>query len=166
MKHPQRRHIVLAIALACSVLASVMAYRDEEIATEVVSARQEEERGAMSTSPSSSEPGLLGKLQRTEVAVSEIDPFRAKSWYVAPPAPPPAPPPKPTAPPLPFKYMGMFEENGKATVYLVRGDESFAVATGEKFADSYQLEKIERGMLVINYLPLSIRQTLAIGISE
>ncbi|MDP3512467.1 MAG: hypothetical protein Q8S20_06935 [Sulfuritalea sp.] len=116
-------------------------------------------------------PGLaLQRLTRSEWATSDADPFRTKSWYVAPPAPPPPPPPpKPTAPPLPFKYMGALEDtsqNGKTVVYLAKGNDSFQVAVGDKFADGYQLEKIERGQLVIRYLPLSILQTLSTGWTE
>lgn len=111
----------------------------------------------------------LQRLTRNEWTESDADPFRAKSWYVAPPAPPPPPPPKPTAPPMPFKYMGALEDTGqggKTLVYLAKGNDSFQVAVGDKFADSYQLEKIERGQLVIRYLPLSILQTLSTGWTE
>jgi hypothetical protein len=118
-------------------------------------------------------PGLpLKQLARSEWSKSEADPFRSKSWYVAPPAPPKQatlPPPKPTAPPMPFKYMGALEDTaqgGKTQVYLARGNDSFQVVVGEKFADDYQLEKIERGQIVIRYLPMAILQTLSTGWTE
>lgn len=115
-------------------------------------------------------PGVaLARLSRPDWPQSDTDPFRAKSWYVAPPAPPPAPPPKPTAPPLPFKYMGALEDTatgGKTTVYLAKGSDSYQVAVGDTFADTYQLEKIERGQLLIRYLPLSVLQTLPTGWTE
>ena len=44
-----------------------------------------------------------------------IDPFRNKSWYVAPPPPKPV---KPTAPPLPFQYLGKLKEDGEKEGYL------------------------------------------------
>jgi hypothetical protein len=114
----------------------------------------------------------LKQLARSEWSKSEADPFRSKSWYVAPPAPPKQatlPPPKPTAPPMPFKYMGALEDTaqgGKTQVYLARGNDSFQVVVGEKFADDYQLEKIERGQIVIRYLPMAILQTLSTGWTE
>lgn len=51
-------------------------------------------------------------------------------------------------------------------VYLARGNESFAVKAGEKFAGVYQFEGIEKGNLVILYLPLSVKQCLPIGMIE
>jgi len=109
----------------------------------------------------------LKRLSARELAGTDIDPFRAKSWYVPPPPPPPEPPAKPTAPPLPFQFMGKTEESGsKPIVYLANGEEFYAVSVGERFAGSYQLEKVDRGTLVILYLPLAIKQTLQIGMSE
>lgn len=124
-------------------------------------------KGAPEPEAAEKSPGLaLQRLSRSEWAETDADPFRAKTWYVAPPAPPPPPPPKPTAPPMPFKYMGALEDTaqgGKTMVYLAKGNDSFQVAVGDTFADVYQLEKIERGQLVIRYLPLSISQTLSTG---
>lgn len=51
-------------------------------------------------------------------------------------------------------------------VYLARGNESFAVKPGEKFAGVYQFEGIEKGNVVILYLPLSVKQRLSIGMIE
>jgi hypothetical protein len=165
----QRRQIVLAITLVAS-MAAVAWVRVNETAQDTtyvatIPKRQSPLNAPAVSSPISASP-LVMEIKRADVLVSESDPFHAQSWYVAPPAPPPAPPPKPTAPPLPFKYMGMFEDQGKISVYLVNGNESYAVSPGEKISEDYQLEKIERGMLIINYLPLSTRQTLAIGLNE
>ena len=110
----------------------------------------------------------LTRLTKRELAGTDVDAFRAKSWYVPPPPPPPEPPPKPTAPPLPFQFMGKTEEvgSGKAMVYLANGNEFHSVTVGEKFSGSYRLERVERGALTIRYLPLSIDQTLPIALSE
>lgn len=165
----ERRQIVLGLALAATLLAVLWVETPaslvgEEVAAPTRIARHEIGQG--DTKSSAVQGAAFGEVQRKDLPASDSDPFRTQSWYVAPPPPPPEPPPKPTAPPLPFQYMGMFEDQGKAIVYLVRGNESFSVSAGERFADSYQLEKIERGVLFINYLPLSIRQTLPIGNSE
>lgn len=160
------RQAVLGLALVVSLLA---AFAPEAETGEPANVAEPVARNVPQQSaeaPITGEADLAGRLQRGDVVVSDVDPFRAKSWYVPPPPPPPSPPPKPTAPPLPFRYMGMFEDQGKATVYLVRDEESFAVVQGERFADSYRLDRIDRGVLVISYLPLSVQQTLPIGISE
>jgi len=109
----------------------------------------------------------LDKLQRDPMAVGEINPFGMKSWYVpppAPPAPPPLPPSKPTAPPLPFTYVGKMEQDaGRWVIYLVKGEEAYAVSKGETFDNVYRFEGIENGNLVIQYLPLTVKQLLSIG---
>lgn len=109
----------------------------------------------------------LKRLHARDLAGTDIDPFRTKSWFVPPPPPPPEPSPKPTAPPLPFQFVGKTEEvGGKPAIYLANGNEFYTISVGDKFAGSYQLERIDRGALVIRYLPLSIVQILPIGNSE
>lgn len=166
MKALASRHIILGLALLTSLLA---AFAPEMEAQEVVEGLAEpvmREVGDKVERPrGSKEEGFGERLNRSDLALSDSDPFRAKSWYVPPPPPPPESLPKPTAPPLPFSYMGMFEDQGKATVYLVRGEESFAVAQGERFAEAYRLDKIDQGVLIFSYLPLDIKQTLAIGMN-
>jgi len=109
----------------------------------------------------------LDRLKRSGAAVGEFNPFGAKSWYVPPPpppAPPPSKPPPPTAPALPFVYMGKMEEgSGRWIVYLVKGEQFYALVKGETFDGVYRLDGIENGNLVIQYLPLSIKQYLPIG---
>jgi hypothetical protein len=174
MKRDAIRRMAVWGGLAVAVLASIAVTQSaDESAAVVAPVRPPASAARTDAAPESTAaklPGLaLQRLTRGEWAESDADPFRAKSWYVAPPAPPPPPAPKPTAPPLPFKYMGALEDTaqgGKTLVYLARGNDSFQVAVGDKFADSYQLEKIERGQLVIRYLPLSILQTLSTGWTE
>lgn len=160
---PAPRQIVLACALAATTAASLWVAREEspEDITEVQDRPEQASPGSEAGSKL-----LAERIRRGEVLESEVDPFRAKSWYVAPPEPPPPPPPKPTAPPLPFRYIGMFEDKGKTTIFLARGDESFAVTAGETFAGAYKLEKVEPDRLVFNYLPLPTQQTLLIGTNQ
>jgi hypothetical protein len=154
-----RRQVLLCTALIGTLLAVVLVeppIPEEDVAApaRVVTADRKQEE-------SSAGENVFGRLHRSDLPNSDKDPFRTESWDVAPP-----PPAEPTAPPLPFSYMGMFEDKGRATVYLARGDELFSVSVGERFAGSYRLEKVERGVLIIRYIPLSIRQTLPIGINE
>lgn len=109
----------------------------------------------------------LEKLKGDGIAVAERNSFAPKSWYVPPPPPKPtaitAPPP-PSAPPLPFVYLGKFEEEGgKWVVYLIKGEQPFIVGKGQTFDSVYRLEGIENGSLVIVYLPLSIKQYLPLA---
>lgn len=90
----------------------------------------------------------------------EIDPFRNKSWYVAPPPPPPL---KPKAPPLPFQYLGKVVEEGRTKVFLARQGQHLIVHEGDVLDDSYAVLQIAAGQMVIEYRPLQEKQTLAIG---
>lgn len=89
-----------------------------------------------------------------------IDPFRAKSWYVAPPPPPPA---KPTAPPLPFQYLGKLNEDGEIRVFLNHQGKHLIARTGDIINDTYRVDEIAAGRMSFVYLPLKEIQVLAIG---
>lgn len=76
------------------------------------------------------------------------------------PAPPPPPPAPPQAPPLPFTYLGKWTEQGQTTVYLARGERHVAVRGPGKLDESYTVESIDERQIVLNYVPLGIRQAL------
>lgn len=92
--------------------------------------------------------------------------FDATSWYVPPPPPPPAPPappPVPTAPPLPFAYLGRYEDAPTQLVFLVKGERMYTVAEGEVIDGTYRVARVTKGMVELTYLPLNITQTLSTG---
>jgi hypothetical protein len=95
--------------------------------------------------------------------------FSAHSWYVAPPPPPPAPvvyqpPPAPTAPPLPFAFMGSFHtDSGGAIYYLTAGDRVYDVKVGDTLDNTYSVDGVKSGQLLLTYMPLKIQQSLAVG---
>lgn len=167
MAKPGLRQLVLFAGLACSIAAAWWVHGKESDASEVVAAVAHDNAPVPSADADASGTHLpLDRLHHRAPATSDINPFLAKSWFVAPPPPPPPPPPKPTAPPLPFQFMGQFEDpnTGKWVVYLSKGDEAFSVSPGDKFAETYQFDGIEQGKAVIRYLPLSIKQYLPIGL--
>jgi len=107
------------------------------------------------------------------------DPF-APLAVELPPAPKPVVAPviaPPSAPVLPFLYAGKFEQpvpknsadpelqgrTSQTVVYLTRGNESFAVSSGDAIDASYRFVGLEGETLVFLYLPLSTKQTLNIG---
>ncbi len=93
--------------------------------------------------------------------------FAPTSWYVPPPPPPPPkpePPPKPTAPPLPFTYLGRYDEGDTAeVVMLLKGDRIYTVSEGEVIDNTYRVEKVAPGAVELIYLPLNIKQSLRTG---
>lgn len=179
---PRQRLLILGLVL--SIGATLWAHSQDKDSADIVApvdrvvatgeaANPPKVSSAVDTGNSEHATSLaLDRLSRRH-ADGEIkaDPFTAKSWFVPPPLPPPVvvQPAAPAAPALPFAYMGMFEDpsSGKVVVYLAKGDKAFQVSAGEKFDDdTYRLSKIERGFLVIDYLPLSIQQRLTIGVAE
>lgn len=95
--------------------------------------------------------------------------FSAISWYVPPPPPPPppprkpVPPPPPTAPPLPFSYLGRYEEDGTLIILLLKGERMYTVSEGEVIENTYRVERLTGGRLELTYLPLNIKQTISTG---
>jgi hypothetical protein len=92
--------------------------------------------------------------------------FSPTSWYVPPPPPPPPPPqppPKPTAPPLPFTYLGHYEEAPAKLILLVKGGRIYTVSEGEVIENTYLVGHFTGGSLELTYLPLSIKQSLLVG---
>lgn len=96
-----------------------------------------------------------------------VDAFATKTWYVPPPPPPPvavAPPPKPMAPPLPFSFMGRYDEPDKPTVImLVKGDRLYTVTVGDSIDGTYRVDRVDDRVVEMIYLPLQEKQQLATG---
>lgn len=111
-------------------------------------------------------PSIQRKRQE-KADPSEANLFKQKSWYVPPPPPPPPkplPPPPPTAPPLPFSYVGSYQDGGgPLIIFLAKGDQLYKVSPGDVIEGTYRVEGIASGQLGLVYLPLNIRQTLAAG---
>ncbi len=98
------------------------------------------------------------------------DVFTAHAWQAPPPPPPPVqvapppPPPPPVAPALPFTYLGKLEAPGEKTViYLVEGEKLHAVSEGDTLNGTHRIESVSGTRMEILYLPLSEKQTLALG---
>jgi len=91
--------------------------------------------------------------------------FAASSWYVPPPPPPPPPqpPPQPTAPPLPFAYLGSYDDASLQTIILAKGDRVYTVAVGDVIENTYRIESAKAGKIEFVYLPLNVRQSIVTG---
>lgn len=111
----------------------------------------------------------LNPVRRFSLADAGTDPFAAKSWVPAPPPPPPPPPPvvrMPEAPTLPFRYVGRQEQVGSPNTtvfYMSKGQDAYAVRTGELLGSDYRFDGYANGSLQFTYLPLATVQILPIG---
>jgi hypothetical protein len=79
------------------------------------------------------------------------------------PPPPPPPPPAPTAPPLPFAFLGRYDDSSSLVIILTKGDRVYTVSVGDVIENTYKVEKLSAGVLTFTYLPLKIEQKLRIG---
>ena len=99
-------------------------------------------------------------------ARAQAQPFAPASFAPVQPAPErPSPqrvtgtPAVPGAPPLPFRYIGRLQENGKLEVLLMRGEQLLSVAAGET-AGEYRVDDITSSAIAFTYLPLKTKQSL------
>lgn len=163
----QRLHILLAAGAALVAVLAWFAPAGEEeagLAEPVTRARE----GA---APAEDGPAPA-VAQTARPAVSDapvVDLFKGSSWYVPPPPPPPVappPPPPPMAPPLPFVYMGRYDDGARAVYLLTRGDRLVTVSDGEVIDGIYRVEGLQGRSLALTYLPLNQQQTLDTGVSQ
>jgi hypothetical protein len=164
---PRKREWALLALVPAAILFAAAAPDGEQddavVAPQAVPVR----KAQPSPSPDAFELDLA-QLRRETPAKEPANAFESKSWYVPPPPPvvvptKPAPPPPPAAPPLPFTFLGLYQDSAKHVIFLVRGDRILAVSAGEVIEGTYRVEGIVGTTLAITYLPLNIRQTLTVG---
>jgi hypothetical protein len=116
-------------------------------------------------------PPIAVPPQRAAIDVRGADAFVGMSWN--PPAPPPAPrppavivapPPAPSAPPLPFRFVGLLEQKtDRPTAFLAKGEALLVVRAGDVIDNTYRVESLSPAQVVVTYLPLAQRQTLGVA---
>lgn len=165
----KRKWVLLAL-LAAALLAAAMVNRDEQGSADTVAEVRAKPKAESTRKADAGGGTELALLQRPAGVVEEpANAFQSKSWYVPPPppppvvAPPPPPPPAPVAPPLPFTYLGQYQDKDKPVIFLVRGDRVLTVSAGDIIEGTYRVEGIVGTSLGLTYLPLNIKQTLNIG---
>jgi hypothetical protein len=60
-------------------------------------------------------------------------------------------------------YMGRLAEDQSTTVFLIAGDRNLVVKPGDVIDNTYKVEQVTDSAVVLTYLPMNQRQTLAIG---
>ena len=70
----------------------------------------------------------------------------------------------PNAPPaLPFQFLGRFVDEGKAAYFLQAGERNVVARPGDTLEERYRFDGVVQGSLQFTYLPLNLKQTLAVG---
>jgi hypothetical protein len=150
---PKRTAIVVVVL---ALLATVVTGREKP------SVAVTEPAAKIETKIEAAEDIDVEKLVRREGEGTKADPFAARTFAPEPAAAGAQAPQKPTAPPLPFKYLGKAIENGKLSVFLARGEDSYSVEPGTKIGGEYRVDKVSETAVTFTYLPLKTKQTLDI----
>jgi hypothetical protein len=179
----KRLWLLIAAALATFFAINFAKRGDSEQNIAEVTARKDRPAKKSADGRNSNAATVSEKLQRDKMLVPQKLPnlFAAKDWappvvipkavkVVALPPAPPTPPPVPTKPPEPqapefgFAYLGKVQEAaGKPLIFLVKNDRIYEAAPGDVLEATFRIDSIERGKMVVTYLPLNKQQTISIG---
>lgn len=161
------RLIVLMAALAAT-LAAVW-WVEERTAEEAADAPVTSMRRAVPpprpglptvTREASASPAAKAVEQEARFQALGPDLFPVHSWQPPPPPPPePPPPPPPTAPPLPFQFLGRWQEGGEEVYFVTQGQQVLTLKRGDTVGP-WRLDETAPGRLVFTYVPLNERRTL------
>lgn len=121
---------------------------------------KDEQKGESLAGPLSFPEPVVAKATEEGELTAIIDPFRNKSWFIAPPPPPLA---KPVAPALPFLYLGKLVEDGEPRVFLNHQGKHLIAKVGDVINGTYSVEEIAGGQITFLYQPLQQKQSLPIG---
>lgn len=122
---------------------------------------------AVNTQQTTVAPTFSGDL-RFPARQAESSPVHDLFDLPKPPAPAPVPmmaasvPAAPVTPPLPYVYLGRYDDGGKKQVFLAQGNTTVVVGAGSKLAAGWKLESIDSGNLIFVYEPLGQKQSLPV----
>lgn len=164
---PRQRWLVLGTLLLATIVAALVIEDDPEPSAAMVppakrriAAQDRAPNDAANAIPIGL-PSPHADANRDSVADQKIqegiDPFRSKSWFIAPPPPLPA---KPTAPPLPFQYLGQIIEDEGTRIFLNHQGRHLLIKAGDVIGGVYAVEEILAGKVIFIYLPLKERQVM------
>lgn len=167
MRMPSRRR-ALFLALAATLLAAFFAPPEEEsvaMPTRMVAMPSAASQQVRGSAPKAAEEVLRivprQSSDRLGVLFPSVELERSEPVTTVVPE---LPPPRPTAPVLPFRVFGYYEEKGLSSVFLEDRGESLVVKVGDTLRnDTYRVDSISNGQLRLTYLPLGQQQTLWLG---
>ena len=69
----------------------------------------------------------------------------------------------PAAPPIPFKYIGKYYDQGGLVIFLNFNGKNLIVKSGDIIQQTYRIEEVKPPILTMTYLPMDIKQIINIG---
>ncbi len=167
---PQHRKLLILAGAALTAGLVWWAPKDAELSEPAAKTAPRTPAAAIATATEAM-PGTDLHSGEARAPLTTADPlFASSTWVVAPPPPapppPPPPPPPPTAPPLPYVFMGRFEQDGSKLVILTRGNRVVTAAQGDVLEKTYRIDRIEASKVTMTYLPLGSTQFLPTGSAQ
>lgn len=105
--------------------------------------------------------GRVADMNALRLSATGPDLFPSQSWRPPPPpAAPLPPPPPPQAPPVPYKYLGRWQEDGADIVFLAEGDRTRAARLGDRLGGQWRVDGITGQVMTLTYLPLDQKRSL------
>ncbi|HWK51066.1 MAG TPA: hypothetical protein VNR40_14335 [Steroidobacter sp.] len=165
MKAAQRK-VLLGGLLAVTVILIVMAPPAEDETVGVVdrSARAETMAGraAVLEQERATESARKYRVDVPAVfAPTDWSPPRRVS--AAPAAMPVEQPVEPQVPPVPFRVLGRFVENGVPGMFVQLNERTLVARAGDFIGDLYRVESVSDQTMTVVYLPLKATQTVNAG---
>lgn len=121
---------------------------------------------AASGSLSSRRTGMHAERAQDSLGEAQHDAFAARDWTPPPPQRPKLPPPPtlpPTAPPVPYRFLGKWKEDGQLVVYLLSGNQTYPVKGGELLNGQWRVDEVNERSIRFTYVPLDQTASLNIG---
>jgi len=152
-----RRKALLLALLVLTVAAALWPLPEEQIAVR-------------NKTPAKSPLGATGMAlpegQKTNAAAGQngearagiTDLFPAQTW--APPIAIATKPAEPEPPPFPWVFGGRYQEEGKSMVFMIAGNEMYALKEGDSLPGGWKLTEIGPNALQFSYAPLNATRSL------
>jgi hypothetical protein len=168
------KRIVIGLALVITLVATYFTPGDSE-SVPVVRATQPPkvpQDVRVVSAVAQPRPSDTSGLQiRSRTGVQDLgDVFVSRTWtptvkptLVKAVMEPVLPPAVQEAPPLPFRFLGRWIEDGDTIYFLQFNDRNLPMRIGDSIDKTYTLDSANGGVLSFTYLPLSAKQTLAVG---
>lgn len=163
---PATRHVLMALALAATLLASFVDLAPDEAApTPERSPGQMRARAPAVALPASGAGATAARRPRFEPATADL--FAAHAWQLPPPRRAPVAvvaPPVAAVPPLPFRYVGKLVHEDTVTAFVGLGSTTHLLRPGDVIA-GYRVASISDTGMDMVHLQLQARQHLSFGTS-
>jgi hypothetical protein len=157
---------VLFSALGVTLVATVVSGREKPAADLVVEPARSDVRVAAKAEAELPPDLDIESLRRARKGAPIADLFSA-SQPDQPPGTPgnsaqaEGPGAAPVEQPLPFQYLGRMVDDGRLSVFLTRGDDTFTVHQGETL-EQYRVDKVADASISFTHVPTGARKVLSI----